>query len=87
MIHGRFFGNFMDAVADRDTFVHQNKLEVLYINDKAGYVDMRNGDRTYWVVYRSEMDEQKVRALDLDTAETFGLKEEFVRYIKSRVKT
>lgn len=84
---GRVFSSHVNAVEDRERFIHENKLDILSINEKYQTVELRSGNIIGWIVYRSELDESKIRGIDLEEVYIDpGVPEEYVGYINSRVK-
>lgn len=83
---GRVFATHVAAVEDREQFIYDNKLDVLSVNDKRQTVELRSGNTVVWLVYRSELDEPKIRSIDLEEVYIDpSVNKDHVRYIKSRV--
>lgn len=84
---GRIFATHVAAMEDREQFIYDNKLDVLSVNEKRQTVELRSGNTVIWIVYRSELDESKIRAIDLEEVYIDpSVNDAYVGYIQSRAR-
>lgn len=86
MIKGNIFKRADEALEHREKFTADNRSQVLAINEKNAWVEMRNGDKIYWVVIKFAQDQWKAGGFLFNEVEFFGVDPEVREYVRTRVR-
>lgn len=83
---GRIFGSKDASTQDWEQYVFDNRANIASVNEKYQTVELRNGDKVQWIVFRFAQDQAKLQGLHFDSVETFGVDPALDQYIQARVK-